>query len=101
MTRSTLTDLNSDKLRYYSFMVSLDRFDGSCNTLTDLSDRIYIDMCSKQNKRCVYKAFNMITETNESKTLIKHISCDYRFKFSGKRCIRKHKFAWLLIIFNI
>ena len=51
MTRSTLTDLNSDKLRYYSFMVSLDRFDGSCNTLTNLSDRIYIDMCSKQNKR--------------------------------------------------
>ena len=35
----------------------------------------------------------MITETNESKTLIKHISRDYRFKFSGKRCIRKHKFA--------
>ena len=56
MTRSTLTDLNSDKLCYYSFMVSLDRFDGSCNTLTNLSDRIYIDMCSKQNKRCVFKS---------------------------------------------
>ena len=27
--------------------------------------------------------FNMITEINESKTLTKHISCEYKCKFDG------------------
>ena len=30
--------------------------------------------------------FNMITETNESKTLTKYISCEYKCKFDGEIC---------------
>ena len=43
MTRPTLIDLNSDKytqgLRYYPFVVNLDRSNGSCNTLDDPSNK--------------------------------------------------------------
>ena len=46
MTRSTLIDLNDDEynqgLRYYPFMVNLDRCNGSCNTPDDLSNRICV-----------------------------------------------------------
>ena len=41
---ATITNLNPDKynqgLYYYPFMVKLDRCNGSCNTLDDLSKRI-------------------------------------------------------------
>ena len=30
--------------------------------------------------------FNMITKINESKTLTKHISCEYKCKFDGRKC---------------
>ena len=30
--------------------------------------------------------FNIITGVNESKTLAKHISCEYKCKFDGRKC---------------
>ena len=30
--------------------------------------------------------FNMITVINESKTLTKHISCIFKFRFDGRKC---------------
>ena len=30
--------------------------------------------------------FNMITGMNESKTLTKHISCEYKCKFDERKC---------------
>ena len=44
MTRPTLIDLNPDEcnqgFRYYQFMIILDRYSRSCNTLDDPSGRI-------------------------------------------------------------
>ena len=34
MVRSTLIDLNPIELKYYPFMISLDKFTGSCNVLS-------------------------------------------------------------------
>ena len=39
--RSTLIDLKSNKL-YYSFTVSLNRCNGICNTLDDLSNGVFL-----------------------------------------------------------
>ena len=39
--RSILIDLKSNKL-YYSFMVSLNRCNGTCNTLDDLSNGVFL-----------------------------------------------------------
>ena len=30
--------------------------------------------------------FNMITRTNQLKTLVKHISCECKCKFDGRKC---------------
>ena len=42
-------------------------------------------MCSKQNRRFKYTCFNTITEINESKRLAKHISCECKCKFDGRK----------------
>ena len=66
-------------------MVSLDRCDGACNTLDDLlaiifnlSDKIFVPNKTKDVK---LKYLIHTTSINESKTLIKHISCGCTCKF--------------------
>ena len=43
-------------------------------------------MSSRQNIRFKLECFNMITVINESKTLIKHISCKCEHKFDSRKC---------------
>ena len=40
MARLTLIELNLDELYYYSFIISMNRCDGSCNTIEDSFERI-------------------------------------------------------------
>ena len=46
MAQTTLFNVHSNeyrqKLRYYPFAVNLDRYAGCCNTLADLSSRVYV-----------------------------------------------------------
>ena len=73
MIRPTLIDLNPFELRYYPFMINLDKCRGSCNSVNDLSTKI----CDpSKTKDLDVKVFNMITNRNEAKTMVKHISCD-------------------------
>ena len=55
MVKPTLIDLNPVELNYYSFMISLDKCNGSCNVL---SPKICIP---KNTKHINVKVFNMIT----------------------------------------
>ena len=41
MVRSTLVDLSPAKLKYFSFLVSLDKCSKSCNSSYDLSTKLY------------------------------------------------------------
>ena len=43
-------------------------------------------MCSKYNRRFKSKSFQIITGINESKTLTKHISCECKCTFKGRKC---------------
>ena len=71
---------------YYSFLVKLDRCAGSCNTLNDLSNKLYVPIKTEDLNLSV---FNMITEINESKTLTKHISYECQSKFDGRSIVEK------------
>ena len=55
MTRAMLISLNSEKhtqrLHHYQFMVSLDRCNGSCNTLNHLSIKIYVKKKTRKNQK--------------------------------------------------
>ena len=74
--QSTLINLHpneyNQQLHYYPFSVKLDRCVGSCvpNKTKDLN----------------LSMFNMITGINEPKTLTKHIPCECKCKFEGRKC---------------
>ena len=62
MAKCNLTDLNSDEynqgLCYFQLTVSLDRCNGRCNTLNDLSNRTYV---LNKTEDANLSVFNMIT----------------------------------------
>ena len=72
MTHPTLINLHpneySQEFQYYPFAVKLDRFVGSCNTINDLSNKVY------STNKTEDLNLRVITGINESKKLTKHIS---------------------------
>ena len=78
----------SQEFHYYPFTVKLDQCVGSCNTLNDLSYEVFV---SNKTEDLNLSVFNMITGTNESETLTKHISCEWKCKFDERKC---HSDKW-------
>ena len=60
------------RIHYSPFTVKLNKCVGSCNTLSDLSNKVCV---LNKTKDLNLNVFNMITGINEGKTLTKHISC--------------------------
>ena len=58
--RPTLIDLNPIEPKYYPFMISLDKSNGSSNVVSP-------KICIPKKKRVNVKVFNMITNENEAK----------------------------------
>ena len=75
----------SQELHYYPFTAKLGRCNGSCNTLNDLSNKVYVP---NKTEDLNLNPFNMITGINESKPLTKHMSCKFICKFDGKNIIQ-------------
>ena len=73
----------SQEFYYYPFAVKLDRCVRSCSTLNDLSNKVHIPNKTEDLNLSV---FNMIIGINESKALKKHISCECKCKFDGRKC---------------
>ena len=80
MVKPTLIDLNPVELKYYPFIISLDKRTGSCDVL---SPKICVP---KETKDINVKAFNILRSKNEVKTTKKHISCDCKCKFNSILC---------------
>ena len=57
MIRPTLIDLNAIELNYFPFMISLDKCQGSCNAVDDLSTKISVP---SETNDVNLKVFNMI-----------------------------------------
>ena len=57
MIRPTLIDLNAIELNYFLFMISLDKCQGSCNAVDDLSTKISVP---SETNDVNLKVFNMI-----------------------------------------
>ena len=68
----------NQELHSYPYVFKLDKCVGSCNTLSDLSNRVCVP--NKTEYLNIY-VFNTITGKNEPKILTKDIlcKCEYRF----------------------
>ena len=67
----------------FSLAVKLDRCIASSKTLNNLSNKLCVPNKTEDLNLSV---FNMFKGINESKTLINHISYEYRGKFDGRKC---------------
>ena len=85
MVRATLIDMNPVELKYYPFMISLNKCTGSCNVL---SPKVCVP---KETKDINVKAFNMIKNKDVAKAMTEHISCGCKCKFNGATCNSKQK----------
>ena len=72
----------NQEIHQYPFSVKLDTCFGSCNTINDLSNKICIPSKTEDLNLGFY---NLITGINKSKTLTKHISCECKYNFDGKK----------------
>ena len=84
LTQPTPTNLHpneySQEFYYYPFVVKLDRCVRSGNALHYLSDKVCV---LNKTKDLILRAYILITEINESKTLTKHILCQCKCRFDG------------------
>ena len=85
MVRPALIDLYPVELKYYPFIISLNKCTGSYNVL---SPKIFVP---KETKDINVKAFNMITNKNEAKAMREHISCECKCKFNNIECNSNQK----------
>ena len=103
MARPTLQDLDPDEynagLHYYPFIVNFYRFNGSYNILDGPSDGIYLP---NKTEDVTLIVLDMIPRINESKTLTKRKSCEFKCKsdstkfdsdrkWNDKKCQHKYK----------
>ena len=78
----------SQELHYYPFTIKLDRCVGSCSILHDLSNKVCVP---NKTEDLNLRVFNMITGINELKTLTKHVLCECKCKFNGRKCNSNQK----------
>ena len=87
VTQPTLINLYpnecSQEFHYYPFAVKLDRCVVSCNTLNFLPSKVCVPNKTEDLNLSV---FNIITGIKELRTLTKHISCECKCKFDGRKC---------------
>ena len=87
MTQPTLINLHpneySQEFHYHSLALKLDRCVGSFNFINDLSNKVCVPINTKDLNLSV---FNMIAGINELKVLTKHISCECKCSFDGRKC---------------
>ena len=88
MIRPFLINLTPDELKYYPFLIKLDKYNRNCNPVNDLSMRICVP---SKTKDVNVKVFNMIRKGNEAKTPAKHNSYDCKYKLIGIYCNSNQK----------
>ena len=101
IVRPTLIDINPHELKYYPFMISLNKCAVSCNVLS-------LKICvPRETKTINVKAFDMITNKDEAKAITKHVSCNFKCKSivqhvnQNKNGIIKHVNMNLKIIISV
>ena len=80
MVSPTLIDLNPVELDYFAFMISLNKWSGSCNAVDDIFTKICF---LNKNDSVNVTLFNMITKLNAAKTLV-NVKCDCKCKLNSR-----------------
>ena len=88
MIRPAIINLSPVELKYYPFMISLDKCNRICNAVDDLSTKTWAPI---KTKYVNVKVFNIIAGITKAKRLIEDISCDCKCKIDSTICNSKSK----------
>ena len=80
IVKPAFINMNPVELKYYLFMISLNKCAGSFNVS---SPRICV---TKETKDINVKVFNIITNKKEVEAMTEHISSDCKYKFNSATC---------------
>ena len=80
MVRPTFIDMNPVELKYYPFVIGLNKCTGSCNVL---SRKVCVP---RETENVNIEAFNLITLKKQAKTMTEHISCHCKCKINSVIC---------------
>ena len=83
MIRPNVIDLNSIEVNFFLFLITLDKCNVIWNVVDNLSTKIQVP---GKRKDINVKVFNMTMRINETKALVKHISCNCKCKFNSITC---------------
>ena len=85
MVRPTIVGINPVQLKYYPFMIILNKWIGNCNVLSP-------NICvPKETKDTNVKTFNRITSKDENEAMTESISCNFKCKFNKATYSSKQK----------
>ena len=85
LDQPSLIDMNPNGLKYYTFIISLNKCTGSCSAL---SPKICVP---KETKDINIKALNVTTNRDEAKTMTEHIVNECKCKFNSATCNSNQK----------
>ena len=88
LVRLVLTDLNIDELNYYPPTISINRCNGSCNTIGNPFGKICVP---NKMEDVNLKVFKKIKGINESRARAKCVSRECRCEFDGRKCNLRQK----------
>ena len=71
------------EFHYYPFAVNLGRCAGSCDNLNELSNNVCVP---NKTENLNLSVFNITTGINESKTLTKNLSGEWKCYFDDRKC---------------
>ena len=86
--RSEIVDINSNNPIFYPFSVKINRCSGNCNSINDPYAKICVpDIVKKIN----VKVFNLMSKTNETKSIKFHETCKYICRLNKITCNNKQR----------
>ena len=87
MVIPTLIAMNPFELKYYPFVISIDKCTASCNVFSP-------KVCVPKEITYIYvTAFDVIENKNKAKAMTEHISCDCKCKINSTSCNSNQKWS--------
>ena len=86
--RPTPVDINSNKILFHLFIVSVNKCDGSCSTIDDWFGRVCVP---NKAKNMNIRVLNLMSGVNERRFLVHHESCKCKCRLNKSSCNSKQK----------
>ena len=86
--RPQIVNVNSDEPVFYPFSIKTSKCSGSCNNISNPYAKICVpDVVKNLN----FKAFNLMSKTNETRHIKWHETCKWKCRFDASVCNNKQR----------